>query len=65
MTVERPPPQRGSICIRPIEPGDGPVVGEVSLRSWLAGYDGLVDADRLAPAGIVEVGPDPRSIKRD
>ncbi|MEQ8841824.1 MAG: GNAT family N-acetyltransferase [Acidimicrobiales bacterium] len=40
--------------IREMTVDDAPAVAEVHVRSWLATYDGLLDADLLASLGVAE-----------
>ena len=39
--------------VRPVSVGDAGIVGDVYLRSWRAGYEGLVDPERLEPVARV------------
>ena len=43
------PPRRPSLAVRTATVTDAPTIGDVYLRSWLAGYDGLVPEDLLGP----------------
>ncbi len=47
-----------SLAVRTATVADAATIGEVYLRSWLAGYDGLVAADRLRPVAELRAAHD-------
>jgi GNAT superfamily N-acetyltransferase len=49
MGTSPPPSVPRDLVVRSVTTGDAATVADVYLRSWRAGYDGLVDADRLEP----------------
>lgn len=46
-------------------PDDDAIVGDLYLRSWRAGYEGLVESDRLEPVAVERAGYDWRSALSD